>query len=77
MGTLQMVFTIIQFVIALALTVVVLAQDSKSGGMGAMMGGSETFFGKNKGKTKEALLKKLTIIFGVLFGALTLIIYIL
>ncbi len=72
-----MVFTIIQFIVALGLVAVVLVQDVKSSGMGAMMGGSETFFGKNQGKTKEALLKKLTIIGGIVFGILTIIIYIL
>ena len=53
---------------ALVLTVIVLMQHGKQQGLsGAIAGGAETFFGKNKGRTVDAMLKKVTAVFAVLF----------
>ncbi len=60
--------TIAHVVIALALIVVVLMQHGKQQGLsGAIAGGAETFFGKNKGRTVDAMLKKFTSVVAVLF----------
>jgi len=78
LDVLKTILIAIQFIVCIGLIVVVLMQDVKTSGMGAVMGGSsETFFGKNRGRTKEALLKKLTIASGIIFGIVTLAIYIL
>ncbi len=45
---------------ALVAIVLVLLQPSNSSGIDALGGSSETFFGKNKGKSIEAKLKKWT-----------------
>jgi preprotein translocase subunit SecG len=37
-------------------------QPSNSNGIGAISGHSETFYGKNKSKTLESKMKKLTVI---------------
>ena len=68
-------FTIGYIVIALVLTVVVLFQKGKDPReASAVMGSSgETFFSKNKGKTREGMLEKLTAIFAVLFIILSVI----
>ena len=59
---------IVQIVLALVLIVVVLFQSSNQEGLsGAIAGGANNFFGKNKGRTVEAKLKKLTAIIAVLF----------
>ncbi len=61
-------------VLALFLIVVVLLQESKSAGLsGAIAGGADTFFGKNKGRTMEAKLAKATKIVAVVFLVLTLV----
>lgn len=53
---------------SVVLIIVVLLQKSKQPGLsGAVAGGNETFFGKNKGRTVDAILKKLTSIFAILF----------
>ncbi len=60
--------TIIHVVISLALIVVVLLQHGKQQGLsGAIAGGAETFFGKNKGRTVDAMLKKFTAVVAILF----------
>ncbi len=47
---------------ALGAIILILLQQSNSSGIDALGGSSETFFGKNKGKTLESKLKKWTII---------------
>lgn len=65
---LKMILIIVHVIISLALVVVVLMQHGKQQGLsGAIAGGAETFFGKNKGKTIDAMLKKFTAVVAVLF----------
>ena len=59
---------IIHLILALILIVVVLLQSGKAQGLsGAIAGGSETFFGKNKGRTIDAILRKWTSVVAILF----------
>ena len=51
---------ILMCVAALAAIILVLLQPSNSSGIDALGGSSETFFGKNKGKSIEAKMKKWT-----------------
>ncbi|MBR3941758.1 MAG: preprotein translocase subunit SecG [Clostridia bacterium] len=60
--------TIAHIVIAVVLIVVVLMQSGKSAGLsGSITGGAESFFGKNKGRTIDGILSKVTGIVAVLF----------
>ncbi|MDR0406244.1 MAG: preprotein translocase subunit SecG [Clostridiales bacterium] len=62
------VVTILHIVVAVALIVIVLLQSGKTFGLsGSIAGGAETFFGKNKGRTLDALLSKLTSVVAVIF----------
>ena len=64
----MLTLTIIHVVISLALVIVVLLQHGKQQGLsGAIAGGAETFFGKNKGRTIDAMLKKFTAVIAILF----------
>lgn len=68
----------IQFIVVITLLILVLMQPSKADGLkGFMTGSQETFFNKNKSKTREARLVKLTIIFTILFGLNTILISVL
>ncbi len=59
---------ILHVIIALVLIVVVLFQSGKSAGLsGSIAGGADTFFGKNKGRTIDAILSKWTSVIAVLF----------
>lgn len=69
----QIVLSIIQMVLAIVLIVVILFQSSKSSKVsGAIMGGAETFFGKNKGKSIDTLLSRWTGVIAIAFGLLTI-----
>jgi preprotein translocase subunit SecG len=58
--TLSLILVILMAVAALAAIILVLLQLSNSTGIYALGGSSETFFGKNKGKSVEAKMKKWT-----------------
>lgn len=58
--TLSLIMIILMGVAALAAVILVLMQPSNSNGIEALGGSSETFFGKNKGKSIEEKLKKWT-----------------
>ena len=56
MAILNGVITVFLVITALILIVTVLLQPGESNGLGAIAGGAETFFGKNKAKTMEGKL---------------------
>ncbi|MBQ9757801.1 MAG: preprotein translocase subunit SecG [Clostridia bacterium] len=64
----QTALIIIQVIISVILIITVLMQSGKQQGLsGAIAGGAETFFGKNKGRTIDGVLKKVTTVVAVLF----------
>ena len=64
----QNALVIIHVIISVVLIAVVLLQHGKQQGLsGSIAGGAETFFGKNKGRTIDAMLKKFTSVFAALF----------
>ena len=76
MSTLKLIFTILQVLSGLALTVVVLMQSGKSAGLsGSISGGADTFLSKGKAKSWDAKLAKATKWFALAFVLLTLILH--
>ncbi len=68
MSVLDYVFGVLFIIICVALVVLVLAQEGKSQGLGAIQGTVEnTYWGRNKGRSREGILKKVTIALSVLF----------
>lgn len=67
----------LMFLSAAAAIVLVLLQPGNSTGIDALGGSSETFFGKNKGKSIEARMKKWTIICLVVLVIFSICFYIL
>ncbi|MCM3217689.1 MULTISPECIES: preprotein translocase subunit SecG [Niallia] len=60
-------------IVALALIVVVLLQSGKSAGLsGAISGGAEQLFGKQKARGLDLILHNTTIVLAILFFALTI-----
>ena len=53
MEILRTILTVIFAIDCIALTVVVLMQEGKSQGLGAIAGAADTYWGKNKGRTME------------------------
>ena len=71
---LKNILTIIYVINCLVLIVICLMQSKDDeGASGAVVGGaSSSFYEKNKGRTKEGKLKRLTIILGIVFVILTI-----
>ena len=68
MNALITVISVLHILISLFLIVVVLLQSGKTAGLsGSIAGGAESFFGKNKGRTIDAILGKWTSVVAVLF----------
>ncbi|MBQ7717773.1 MAG: preprotein translocase subunit SecG [Clostridia bacterium] len=66
----QLAVTILHIVIAVALVVIVLMQTGKDPGLSGVISGSgaqESFFGKNRSKSKEAVLGRITTALAILF----------
>ena len=60
--------SVLHIVISVILILVVLFQSGKSAGLsGSIAGGAESFFGKNKGRTIDGILSKVTTVVAVLF----------
>ena len=65
--------TVLLIIVALSLIVVVLLQSGKSAGLsGAISGGAEQLFGKQKARGMDLVLHRVTIVLSVLFFILTL-----
>lgn len=65
---LRVILTVLQIIVSLSLIVIVLLQSGKQAGLsGSIAGGAETFFGKNKGRTLDALLSKYTAFAAIAF----------
>lgn len=67
MDTLRVVVTALYAVICIALIIVVIMQEGKSAGLGAISGMAETYWGKNKGRSIEGKLELSTKILATLF----------
>ena len=73
----EIVFGIILLVASVFLVIAVLMQSGKSHNLsGAIAGGAETFFGKEKGKTIDKMLNRLTTIVAIVFTLLVIIVYV-
>ena len=61
------------FIASIIIVVLVMLQQSKQAGLsGAIAGGADTFFGKNKGRTMEAKLAKYTKVIAIVFMVVSL-----
>ena len=67
MQIIKIILSVIFIIDCIALTVVVLMQEGKQQGLGAIAGAAETYSRKNKGRSMEGRLVKETTIMGTLF----------
>ena len=73
MEALRVVINIIFIFVCVALTVLVLMQEGKSAGLGSISGAAETYWGRNKGRSMEGMLVKITKILAVFFMLLAVV----
>ena len=74
MQIVKMILVIMQFILCIAVTILAMMQSKDDAGLSSTITGSSTnnFFEKNKGRTKEGMLKRWTIIMGVAFVIVTI-----
>ncbi|MBR5543213.1 MAG: preprotein translocase subunit SecG [Oscillospiraceae bacterium] len=71
---LKIALAIAQIVLSVALVFVVLLQQSRRQGLsGAISGAADTFLSKNKAKSFDAMLAKITVVVAVIFLVVTLV----
>ncbi len=73
MEILQTVLTVVFIIISVILTVIILMQEGKSAGLGAIAGAADTYWGKNKGRSMEGMLVKGTKLLVALFIILAIV----
>ncbi|MBQ1993154.1 MAG: preprotein translocase subunit SecG [Lachnospiraceae bacterium] len=73
MAILRTILTVILILVSIAFTIIVLMQEGKSAGLGAISGAAETYWGKNKGRSMEGALVKATTVLGVVFMLLSVV----
>ena len=73
-AVIRTIFTLIFLIDCVALIITVLMQQGKTKGLGALAGEmSETYWGRNKGRSAEGNLKKATRIMAILFVVLAVV----
>lgn len=60
MAVLKTVLLIVFIIVCVVLSAIVLLQEGKSAGLGAVSGAAESYWGKNKGRSMEGALVKIT-----------------
>lgn len=60
MAVVKIILQIVFIIICIALAALVLLQEGKAQGLGAISGAAETYWGKNKGRSMEGTLVKIT-----------------
>lgn len=74
--TFTLLFMALMFIASLVAIIVVLFQKSNSDGIQGITATSETFFGKNKGRSIESKLKKWAWITLIVLAVLSIVVYI-
>lgn len=69
----KIALVIIFCILGVALSTIILMQEGKSQGLGAISGMADTYWGKNKGRSIEGGLEKFTKIAAVLFFVVALV----
>ena len=68
MSGIEIAGAIVLIIASVLLTIIIVLQDNKSDGMNALMGGSsDSYYGKNKGRTLDAILNRWTKIIAIAF----------
>ncbi len=74
---LKIILSVIFVLICLALIVIILLQEGKSAGLGSISGMADSYWGKNKGRSMEGTLEKITKVAAVLFMVLAVVLNVL
>lgn len=70
---LRIILTILFILVCLALAILVLLQEGKSAGLGAISGAAESYWGKNKSRSMEGKMLKITTGLAIAFIGLAVV----
>ena len=73
MDILKIVLMIIFVIDCIALSAIILLQEGKSAGLGAIAGAADTYWGKNKGRSMEGTLVKSTKFLAIAFIVISIV----
>ena len=73
MTALQYVLAIVIILVSIAIIALVMLQEGKQQGLGAIAGISDTYWGRNKSRSAEGTLIRATKIMAVLFVVLSVV----
>ena len=73
MSVLYIVIKVVFIIVCIALSAIIIMQEGKSAGLGAIAGAADSYWGQNKGRSMEGGLVKATKILAVLFFVLALV----
>lgn len=75
MSVLEIIGGVLLLICCLALIGLVMKQEAKQGGLGSSFGeGGDSYYGKNSGRTLEAVLGRFTKYFGIAFFVLVVLV---
>ncbi len=67
MNPIVLVLTLILMLCSIALIAIILFQSGRTAGASAITGGAGNFLSKNKTQTKDLFMKRLTVVFSIIF----------
>ncbi len=73
---LRIVLVCLMAAIGIALIIVIMFQPSSSSGMGALPGQRDTFYAKDKSKSLESVMKRITVVLGIIEGVLAILFFV-
>ena len=73
MSVIRLIASILYIIVSVALVILVLMQEGKAQGLGSISGAAETYWGKNKGRSMEGMLVKITKVLAAVFLILTIV----
>ena len=73
MDALRIIVKIVLIIVSIVLTVIILMQEGKNNGLGAIAGGQDSYWSKNKGRSMEGVLVKVTRILVIVFFVISIV----
>lgn len=73
METVRIIVTVVFIIVSIALTAIVLMQEGKNSGLSALSGVADTYWSKNKGRSMEGMLIRITTILGIIFVVMAIL----
>ncbi len=67
MEVLKTILAIVFIIVSVVITAIILMQEGKSAGLGAISGAADSYWGKNKGRSMEGILVKITRVLVIAF----------